>query len=606
MFIKKGIIFIALFICPLFSIYCSEDSVVLKFIETTDLHGAVFPYNFITDRATTASLAQIFTFVKQERAMKDRSVILLDDGDILQGQPVVYYYNFENTGSSHIMSDVFNFMGYDAATVGNHDIEAGHAVYDRLVKEFKFPWLAANAIKSGKTDSYFKPYTIVKRGKIKIAVLGLITPWIPNWLPKKFWEGMEFEDMVKSADRWMKVIKEKEKPDMIVGLFHSGVDYTYGGATIDTPFNENASQIVAEKVPGFDLIFVGHDHTGWAKSVRNSAGNDVWIFGGKNASKTFPCVTVTMNYDAKLKGWNKTIQGETIDVTALKADEEFTARFKKQYEEVKAYVSRPIGKITGSITTRDSMFGDSEFVDLIHRIQLELTSKPEYQLNKTDISFAAPLAFDATIPSSRDGTLYVRDMFNLYVYENFLYTMNLTGQQVKDFLEYSYNNWFDQMKNAGDHIINFKKDDQGNLILDEKTKLPVLKEPYYNFDSAAGINYTVDVTKPKGSRITITSMSNGEPFNPEKVYSVAINSYRAQGGGGHLTKGAGIPAADILSMKYVTSATVKDLRFYLMKWIESQKNSINPEKIGNWKIIPEDFSDNGKKLDYPLLFPEKK
>lgn len=582
------------------------DTVIIKFIETTDVHGSIFPYNFITDKPATTSLAQVYSLVKEERAKNNQYLVLLDNGDILQGQPVVYYYNFENNKSTHIISDVMNFMKYDAAGVGNHDIEAGHAVYDKLIKEFKFPWLCANAVADGKNSPYFKPYIILKRGKVKIAVLGLITPWIPNWLPKQFWEGMSFQDMVASANQWINEIKQNEKPDVIIGLFHAGVDYTYGGANIDTPFNENASQIVAEKVPGFDIIFVGHDHAGWSKTVKNTEGKDVWIFGGVNDVKKIPLVTLTMKYDKTSKSWDKSIEGNLLDVSNLKADDKFLNKFNKQYTEVKNYVNRPIGKMTKKITTRDSMFGDSPFVDLIHKIQLELVGNPEFNLNKAEISFAAPLAFDATIPSSADGTLYVRDMFNLYVYENFLYTMNLTGQQIKDFLEYSYNGWLNQMKDENDHLLNFKKDNNGNVIIDNKTNLPMLNVRYYNYDSAAGIIYSVDVTKPVGERIIIKSMANGDAFDLTKTYSVAINSYRAQGGGGHLEKGSKLSSSDIREMKFVTSSTIKDLRFYLMKWIEGQKTLITPESLNNWIVIPENYWNKGKVLDYPLLFPVKK
>ena len=125
----------------------AKGTVVLKIIETTDIHGAVFPYNFVTDKPADGSLAQLSTLLKAERADGGQHVILLDDGDICQGQPVVYYYNFENTQGRHILSQVMNSLGYDAATLGNHDIEAGHPVYDKLASEFRFPWLAANAVR---------------------------------------------------------------------------------------------------------------------------------------------------------------------------------------------------------------------------------------------------------------------------------------------------------------------------------------------------------------------------------------------------------------------------------------------------------------------------
>ena len=281
-------------------------------------------------------------------------------------------------------------------------------------------------------------------------------------------------------------------------------------------------------------------------------------------------------------------------------DQAFVSKFAKQYEAVKSYVSRPIGKMKGVITTRDSMFGDSAFVDLIHNIQLELTSDESFGLNRAEISFAAPLSADAQIPTSADGTLFVRDMFNLYKYENFLYTMTMTGKQIKDFIEYSYAGWFDTMKSENDHLIRFTKNTDGTLKL--TNGLAEQATRYYNYDSAAGIDYIVDVSKPAGQRVTIFGLSSGKPFELDKTYSVAINSYRAQGGGAHLNTGAGMNAADVLSMKYVTSATIKDLRYYIMKWIEKQTTVLEPKPIGNWSVIPTNWATKAKLVDMPLLY----
>ncbi len=577
-----------------------KGPVVLKFVETTDVHGSIFPYNFITDKPVDGSLAQLSSYLMAERADPSQTVILLDNGDILQGQPVVYYYNFENVTAPHIASQVMNYLGYDAGTLGNHDIEAGHPVYDRLKKEFSFPWMAANAV-TPEGAPYFAPYTVLKRAGVKIAVIGLITPWIPNWLPQQFWTGMKFEDMVESAKKWVAVVREKEKPDLIVGLFHSGVDYTYGGLTADTPANENASELVAALVPGFDLVFTGHDHMATNKTVKNSDGQEVVILGAQNAMKNVAVATVTLT--RKSGKWVKEIEGGQKAISPLTADIKFIQKFKAQFNEVKSYVSRPIGKMTEKISTRDSMFEDSAFVDLIHNIQLELAGSPEFGLNKARISFAAPLSFNAVIPSSADGTLYVRDMFNLYQYENFLYTMTMTGKQVKDFMEFSYAGWMNTMKDDADHLISFKRDADGNVVVDEKSKAPVTTTRYYNYDSAAGIVYTVDVSKPVGSRVAIVSMADGSAFDPAATYSVAINSYRAQGGGGHLTTGAGMDPAEVKAMKYVTSSTIKDLRYYIMKWIEAQSGALSPKPNGNWKAVPEDWAAKGKAKDWALLYP---
>jgi 2',3'-cyclic-nucleotide 2'-phosphodiesterase/3'-nucleotidase len=196
-------------------------------------------------------------------------------------------------------------------------------------------------------------------------------------------------------------------------------------------------------------------------------------------------------------------------------------------------------------------------------------------------------------------------MFNLYVYENFLYTMTMTGKQVKDFLEYSYQFWFDTMPNEGNHIIAYQKNKEGKLVLDNRTNMPLTATRYYNYDSAAGLNYSVDVTKPAGDRIVITSMSDGRAFNPDETYTVAINSYRGSGGGGHLEKGAGIDATTIRTMKLVNGATTKDLRYFLLKWFEGQTDTVTVAPIGNWSVEPTDLAAVGIANDYPLLYPKK-
>ncbi len=593
----------------------ADKPLVLTFIETSDIHGAIYPYDFVNARPMATSLAQVATLVGEERSAPDANVVLLDNGDSLQGQPTVYYYNFEKTDGPHIWSRALNFLNYDAVGVGNHDIEAGHAVYDKLYEELQASVLCANAVNPDGSP-YFTPYKIIERQGVKIAILGLVTPKIPDWLPPQFWTGMQFEDMVVSAKKWVPIIMEKEKPDVLVGLFHSGVDYTYGGTTKTTPNNENAAQLVAEQVPGFDIVFVGHDHSGWdgmgwdpvAKKkveVKDPNGKTVYIYGSLASAQAEPVVNLMMSWNKDTKSWSKMVRGALVPMKGVAADPAFVAEFQPSFNAIKAWVDRPIGKMDGVITTRESMFGDSAFVDLIHRIQLDISRDPKIGLVPADISFVAPLSADSKIPTSKDGTLYVRDMFNLYVYENFLYTMTLTGQQVKDFLEYSYQYWFDTMPNEGNHIINFQKNKEGKLVLDTRTNMPLTATRYYNYDSAAGINYSVDVSQPAGKRINISSMSDGRVFNADATYVVAINSYRGSGGGGHLEKGARLDKETIRTMKLVNGATTKDLRYFLLKWFEGQKETVTVGSIGNWTVEPADLADLGAANDYPLLYPKK-
>ena len=185
------------------------------------------------------------------------------------------------------------------------------------------------------------------------------------------------------------------------------------------------------------------------------------------------------------------------------------------------------------------------------------------------------------------------DMFNLYKYENMLYVMELSGKEIKNFLEMSYAIWTNQMKSASDHLLLLNEKDNG---------FGRFKNPSFNFDSAAGIIYTVDVTKPQGEKISIKSLADGRAFDMNKTYRVAVNSYRGNGGGDLLTKGAGIPKAELA--KRIVFSTDKDLRYYLMKRIEEVK-TLHPVALNQWKFIPEAWTEVAAKRDYLLLFGNK-
>lgn len=598
----------------------ADQPFMLTVVETSDLHGALFPYDFKTDKPKDTSLANVATLVGDLR--KQGEVLLLDGGDNLQGQPLIYYYNFVATQSPSVFSQAMNVLNYDAIAVGNHDIETGHEVYDKVNKELLAGssgtgFISANLVNEKDGKPYFAPYKIVKKGGVKIAILGLTEPAFVKNFPKILYSGIKVEDMVECAKKWVPIIQQKEKPDLLIGLFHSGADYSYGGTKIDTPMNENAGELVPMQVAGFDLVFLGHDHAGWAGQgydpatktnidIKDPTGKVVPIYGALNEARKIPVVRLALKYNKETKKLEVSQTGELKDMSKVAPDTAFVNTFAKKIAEAKSWVSKPIGKMTGSITSRDSLFGDSAFVDLIHNLQLDLTKDPAFGLKPAQISFCAPLSANAVVPSSADGTIYVRDMFSLYVYENWMYTMDLTGQQVKDFLEVSYDGWFNQMKDASDHLIAFAKGADGALVLDARTNMPKTKVASYNYDSAAGIVYDVDVSQPAGSRVTVKSMADGSAFDPAKTYSVAINSYRAMGGGGMLEKGAKIPAADLLSMKFVTSATTKDLRFYLTQYIEKQKGALAPKSNDTWKVLPADWAAAGRATDYPLLYPAAK
>jgi len=548
----------------------AQDTVRLKIVQTSDIHGSIFNYDFINNRPAHTSMMHAYTYIKAAREAYGNHLLLLDNGDNLQGQPAVYYYNFIDTTTPHLLVRIMNAMRYDAASVGNHDLEAGHAVYDRVARRYAFPLLAANAVKPNGTP-YFVPYCMFERSGVKVAVLGMTNPHVPYWLPKVLWSGMTFTDIVESSAQWIQYIREHEQPDVLIGLIHAG-------AGNGTHSEENPSLYIAKNVAGYDALLIGHDHQRALHKVTNAQGDTVYILNPSNAARYLATLDIML---VKENGkYTKHIYPAIINVADFEIDSALNNQFAADFDAVKTFVSKPIGTFAKAITTRDAYFGPSAFIDLIHRIQLDVA--------QADISFAAPLSFDAQIPQ---GTVYVRDMFNLYRFENMLYTMELTGAEIKGYLNYSYGNWLNQMHSPNDHLLLFKPD--------STEKSGQFTVPPYNFDSAAGILYEVDVTRPAGDMVHIISMANGAPFSETKTYRVAVNSYRGNGGGGLLQYGAHIAPAHF--DRRVVQSTDVDLRYYLMQWIETQK-TIDPQPLNQWKIIPETLVKEAARRDYDLLF----
>ena len=557
-----------------------EKVVKLKIVETSDVHGNFYPYDFVRRQPSAGSLARVYTWVQQERRRFGDNLILLDNGDILQGQPSAYYYNYIDTVSPHLTAEMLNFMAYDAGNMGNHDIETGRAVFDRWTGDCRFPVLGANILDTATGKTHLKPYVVLEREGVKIAVLGMITPAIPMWLSENLWPGLRFEDMETAARKWIPFIREQEKPDVIIGLFHAGKNAVWMGGK----YRDNASVEVASRVPGFDVVLAGHDHARACFKVANEAGDSVLVVNPANNAVTVGDVEVTLTLRGG-KVTDKLVEGRLTDVGALEPSPEFMQHFAGQYDAIQAFVSKKIGRFTQPISTRPAYFGPSAFVDLIHRLQLEI--------GKAEISLAAPLSFDARIEA---GDIYVSDMFNLYKYENMLYTMSLSGKEIRGALEMSYALWTNQMHSPGDPLLLLRESSVSGA--EERT---FFQHPSYNFDSAAGIIYTVDVTRPAGQKVTILSMADGTPFDENRMYKVAVNSYRGNGGGELLTKGAGISQEELKSR--ILFSTDKDLRYYLMQYIE-QRQIVTPRSLDQWKFIPANWVKPAAERDYKKLFGE--
>jgi 2',3'-cyclic-nucleotide 2'-phosphodiesterase/3'-nucleotidase len=557
-----------------------EGTKHLKLIFTTDVHGNYFPYDFRHEHWGKGSLQRVHAFVASTVLEAPGNTILIDGGDMLQGEPTAYYFNNHCKNSRHRVAEICNYIGYDVAVIGNHDIEMGKSIFNKFTEECNYPILGANVIDTQTNEPYFQPYEVFYRQGLKIAIIGFITPAIPHWIPKKTWEGMRFEDIQESAARWIEIVKREESPDYIVGLMHSGMN-----EGIVTPeYKENATRETAENIEGFDLILYGHDHSSNIEEVTTKSGRMVPCVNPGCYAYSVAVIDVTFNMEEGRVAHHETHCAlHYIGTLHNQHATSFKKHFYRSFNEVKHFSTRKIGTFLNRVDVTEAYFGSSAYIDLIQSLQLKIS--------KADLSFTAPLFFNAAIEA---GDIKVSNLFDLYRFEDRLYTLLLTGQEIKDYLEMSYASWIQQMHSPTDTML---------LISPMKSNPNRMgfKNFIFNFDSAAGIRYEVDVTKPEGEKVHIISMEDGRPFLPNETYTVAMTAYRANGGGELLTKGAGLSKEEIDSR--IMCVSEYDIRHYLMDYIK-EIGTIDPQPKNHWRFIPEDWVSQAKEREYKILFGE--
>ena len=566
------------------------DTRKINIIFTTDIHGNYFPYDFRRERWGKGSLQRVHAFVAQQVKRLSGSTVLIDGGDMLQGEPTSYYFNFVepmlNQGGSsnrHKVADMCNFIGYDVSVIGNHDIETGHDVFDNFVANCNFPVLGANAIDTETGAPYFEPYTMLYRSGIRIAVIGFVTPAIPHWIPQRVWKGMHFEDVRESAQKWIDIVRETENPDFIIGLFHSGMEE--GIVTAD--YRENAVRETVTAIDGFDLVLYGHDHASNMEEIESPSGKSVLCVNPGSYAYSVAEIRLKFQVDDDGHVSKHDISSQICYIGTINNSHaaEFKRHYKREFDAVKRFASKEIGQFDSGVDISDAYFGSSAYIDFIQTLQLKVSG--------ADISFAAPLFFNASINA---GAVRISDLFNLYRFEDKLYTLKLTGREIKKYLEMSYANWTNQMHAADDNL----------LLLSPMKSNPErigFTNFIFNFDAAAGICYEVDVRKPAGEKVTISSMADGKPFELDHTYIVAMTAYRTNGGGELLTKGAGLTKDEI--EQRIVSYSDHDIRYHMMEYIAEHKN-VMPKALNHWRFVPEDWVKAAEQRERIILFGEKK
>lgn len=547
----------------------------LHIVTTGDVHGSYFNRTYVGDKPRV-SLMSVKWYVDSLRAaVGPENVLLLDAGDCLQGDNASYYFNYVATDTPHIYPRLARYMGYDVCTVGNHDIEAGHPVYDKVFAEMQeagIPWLAGNAVKDDGSGLYFPEYRIVEKAGRRILVMGYNNANIDGWLSPDLWSGMRHSSLVPLVNKRVRELRCKLKPDAVVVVIHSGTGKGDGKSL------ESQGLDIFKRARNIDVLVCAHDHQPFCVCSRNGKR---WLINGGARCSNVGHAVISFG-----KHGPSACRGEYVRMDKKKVDEEMVAAFRPEFEAVRAFTLQPVGELEIPLVTRDAYKGMCAYIDMLHTVQLAASG--------ARISLAAPLTFNSTVSA---GQLVYNDMFTIYPFENKLFVLELKGAEIKSLLEYSYDNW---VRLEGGHVLYIKDSPD---VRSGASRWSFVNRSY-NFDSAAGINYTVDVTRPAGERVTISSLTGGEAFDEDATYTVAMTSYRANGGGDIVTKGAGIPHEKLQERIVARYPEIRDL---LYKFIKSN-DSIGPlqisdrEVLGSWCFVPEEVVAPLMEKDLGLLF----
>jgi 2',3'-cyclic-nucleotide 2'-phosphodiesterase / 3'-nucleotidase len=436
-----------------------------------------------------------------------------------------------------------NALKYDSMTVGNHEYNFGLPVLNKARSEAQFPFLSANTYDAGTSHTHYQPYIVKEVQGVRVGVLGLTTPGIPNWENKPNYAGLEFHEAVSEAKKWVPILREKEKADVVVIAMHMGIeeDLRTGTPNPSQVPNENAALAIARQVPGVDVILMGHTH----REVGDLFVNDVLITQANRWASHI--ARVDLYLEKSESGWHIIAKSaRTIPVTEKTEIDPEIAKVGEPYDkETQAWLGRAIGDSSEELTAHDCRFHDTAIIDLIQRVQMEA--------GKADVSMAACFNPSARIPK---GQVTVRDIAGLYEYENTLVTLELTGQQLKDALEHSARY--------------FKEFQPGKSLND----LVDTRIPGYNFDVAEGVTYDLDITKPFGQRI-LNLKFKGQPLSMTQKLRVVTNNYRVNGGGG-FTMFKDAPVV------YRSSEEVREL---IIDWVEKNK-TVPTTADNNWRLVP--------------------
>lgn len=520
----------------------APERVQVTLLSSTDLHGHIYPIDYATNKPSNDGFAKVATLIRKVRA-EAGEVVLVDCGDTIQGTPLAYYHNRIHNTPTDPMMLVMNALQYDALAIGNHEYNFGLAVLHKARQEARFPWLSANTVHTADNSPAFPSHIVKTINGVRIGVLGLTTPAIPTWENPDNYAGLRFTDPVEAARRGVAALRKQEKADVVVVAMHMGLEENLGTGVPSggqAP-NENAALKIVRSVPGIDVLFMGHTH----RTVPGvNVGTALLTQAGRWGDHLSRADVFLERADSKA-AWQIVAKSSACLPVAANTvpDPEVLSLAKSYHEETQAWLAKPVGRNAKALSSAESRLRDTAIIDLIQKVQMEA--------GKADVSFAASFTLDARLPA---GDVTLREIAGLYIYDNTLVVIELTGAKIKDALEH-----------AARYFLPYQEGKTATQLID-----PAI--PGYNFDLAEGVNYTIDLRRPPGDRI-VDLTYQGKPLNPELRLRVAINNYRLNGGGGY----AMFRDAKVL---YRSNTEIRDL---IVDWVR-QNPEIPSEPTHNWKI----------------------
>jgi 2',3'-cyclic-nucleotide 2'-phosphodiesterase (5'-nucleotidase family) len=477
----------------------AAESIDLVIASTTDVHGRVTAWDYYADKPESIrGLTRAATIVDSVRGANPGRVILLDAGDLLQGNPLAYVAAKLSANRANPIIAAMNAMHYDAAAIGNHEYNYGVPYLDSAVKQAAFPFLSANTYRVDPADVHaFSPWTIVDRAGIKVGVVGATTPGVMLWDAENIKGRLRFGDIVPAVRQAVQEVRSAGA-DIVLVTVHSGLNEpsSYDTATTGVP-SENVAARVASEIPGIDLVLYGHSH----KEVRGETIGQTLLIQPKNWATSVDVAHLTVT---RVGGaWHVADKrSDLIQVAGHAEDPGVQAATASIHRETVAYVTTPIGTTAERWTADSARVKDGPLIDFI--------LETERKVAGSDLASTAAFSTDVTMGM---GPITIARVAQLYPYDNTLRAVRITGRQLRDYLEFSSRY--------------YKTISSPTAPLETDSQIPG-----YNFDIVSGVDYAIDVSKPVGFRVTRLDYK-GAPVRDTDTFTMALNNYRQTGGGGY-------------------------------------------------------------------------